>query len=71
MRTGGASQWLHGKESACHHRRPRFDPCIGMIPWKKYSEILKNTTFSILANIPYTEEHGGCAMAHKVTKSWT
>ena len=29
---GGAS----GKESSCQHRRrkrPRFDPCVGQIPW--------------------------------------
>ena len=26
---------LSGKESACQCRRPRFDPCIGKIPWRR------------------------------------
>ena len=32
---GALPRWLHGKESACHRRRLRFDPCIRMIPWRK------------------------------------
>ena len=27
--------WLSGKESACQHRRVRFDPWIGKIPWRR------------------------------------
>ena len=27
--------WLSGKESACRHRRGRFDPWIGKIPWRR------------------------------------
>ena len=27
--------WLSGKESSCHFRRCRFNPCIGKIPWRR------------------------------------
>ena len=31
-------RWLSGKESACQcgrHKRPRFSPWIGKIPWRR------------------------------------
>ena len=28
-------RWLHVKESACQCRRCRFDPWVGMIPWRR------------------------------------
>ena len=32
----GASRWLSGKESACRrHKRCRFDPWVGKIPWRR------------------------------------
>ena len=31
----GLPWWLSGKESAFHCRRPRFDPCVRKIPWKR------------------------------------
>ena len=27
--------WLGGKESACQHKRPRFDPWVRKIPWRR------------------------------------
>ena len=29
------SRWHSGKESACQYRRPRFDPWVGKIPWRR------------------------------------
>ena len=53
---GGAS----GKEPACRcrrHKRHRFDPWVGKIPWRRAQQ---PTHSSILARkIPWTEEHGG------------
>ena len=31
----GLCHWLSGRASACHCRRPRFDPWIGKIPWRR------------------------------------
>ena len=31
----GLPWWLSGKESACQCRRPRFDPWVGKIPWRR------------------------------------
>ena len=28
-------QWLSGKESICQCRRPKFDPWVGKIPWRR------------------------------------
>ena len=32
----GLPWWLSGKESACQCRRPRFDPPVRKIPWRRY-----------------------------------
>ena len=61
---GGAS----GKEQACQcrgHKRSRFDPWVGKIPWRR----ARQPTPVFLP----TESHGGawCAKIHKVKKSWT
>ena len=31
----GLPWWLSGKESACQCRRPRFNPWVGKIPWRR------------------------------------
>ena len=31
----GLLWWLSGKEAACQCRRPRFDPSVGKIPWRR------------------------------------
>ena len=31
----GLPRWLSGTESACQHRRCRFDPWVGKIPWRR------------------------------------
>ena len=31
----GLPWWLSGKESTCQCRRPRFDPWVWKIPWRK------------------------------------
>ena len=31
----GLPRWLSGKECACQHRRCRFDPWFGKIPWRR------------------------------------
>ena len=31
----GPPWWLSGRESSCHCRRPRFNPCIRKIPWRR------------------------------------
>ena len=31
----GASLWLSGKESTCQCKRPRFDPWVRKIPWRR------------------------------------
>ena len=31
----GLPRWLSGKESACQCRRPRFDPWVRKIPWRR------------------------------------
>ena len=41
-----------GKESACQCRTHRFNPGIGMIPWKR-------TWQPTPVFLPWTEEHGG------------
>ena len=28
-------RWLSGKESTCQYRRPRLDPRVGKIPWRR------------------------------------
>ena len=28
-------RWLSGKELVCQHRRGRFDPWVGKIPWRR------------------------------------
>ena len=33
--TRGLPRWYSGKESACQGGRPRFDPWIGKIPWRR------------------------------------
>ena len=33
--TRGLPRWYSGKESACQCGRPRFDPWIGKIPWRR------------------------------------
>ena len=44
-----------GKEPACQCRRPRFNPWVGKIPWRRE----RATDASILAwRIPWTEEPG-------------
>ena len=35
LRRLGLPRWLSGKESACQCRRHRFDPWVGMIPWRR------------------------------------
>ena len=35
MYHSGLPRWLSGKESACQHRRCRFDPWVGNIPWRR------------------------------------
>ena len=52
---GGAS----GKESACQcrrHKRHRFDPWIGKIPWRM---AWQPTPVSLPGEPPWTEEPGG------------
>ena len=53
---GGAS----GKEPACQprrHKRRRFDPWVGKIPWRR---AWQPTAWSVLAwKTPWTEEHWG------------
>ena len=31
----GLPRWLNAKESACQHRRLRFYPWVGKIPWRR------------------------------------
>ena len=53
----GLLWWLSGKKSSCQrkrHRRSRFDPWVGKIPWRR-----KRTHSSILVwEIPWTEKAG-------------
>ena len=35
LRSGLASRWLSGKDSACQRRRRRFDPWVGKILWRR------------------------------------
>ena len=44
-----------GKESACQCRRPRFDPWVGKIPWRKKWQA---TPVFLPRKIPWTEEPG-------------
>ena len=44
--------WLNGKESACHCRRYRFDPWVGMISWRRKCNPLQNSC----RESPWTEE---------------
>ena len=68
----GLPRWLSGKESIClcrRCRRHRFDPWIGMIPWR--SKWQPNS--SILAwKIPWTEEPAGLQSMRslRVTHKW-
>ena len=32
---GGLPWWLSGKDPACQWGRPRFDPWVGKIPWRR------------------------------------
>ena len=53
---GGAS----GKEPACQcrrHKRPRFDPWVGKIPWRR--ELATHHSSILVRRIPWTEEPGG------------
>ena len=51
----GLPWWLSGKESAFHCRRPRFDPCVRKIPWKRKWQ---PTPVFLLEEIQWTEEPG-------------
>ena len=31
----GIPRWLQDKQSTCQCRRPRFDPCVRKIPWRR------------------------------------
>ena len=33
--SGRLPRWLSGKELVCQHRRGRFDPWVGKIPWRR------------------------------------
>ena len=53
---GGAS----GKEPACQcrrHKRPRFNPWVGKIPWRRTRQ--PTPVFILAWRIPWTEEPGG------------
>ena len=44
------------KESACQCRRPRFDPWVGKIPWRRKWQ---PSPILLPGKIPWMEEHGG------------
>ena len=52
--TEGLPWWLSGKKFACNGRRPRFDPWVGKIPWRR--EWLLS---------PRTQKTGGPQMGQK------
>ena len=59
--------WLSGKESACRsHRRHRFNPWVGKIPWRRAWNPLQ---YSCREN-PMARGAWWAAV-HGVTKSWT
>ena len=35
LKVNGLPRSLSGEESACQCRRPRFDPWVGKIPWRR------------------------------------
>ena len=62
-------QWLRGKESTLQcrsHRRPRFDPWIGKIHWRRKWQ---PTPVFCLRNP--MDRGAWWAIVHGVTKSWT
>ena len=60
--------WLSGKEPACQcrrHKRDRFDPWIGKIPWRRAWQPLQ---YSCLENP--MDRGAWQTMVHGVSKSW-
>ena len=61
-------RWLSGKEPACQcrrHRRGRFDPWAGKIPWRRHGNPLQ---YSCLEN---SMDRGAWrAIVHGIAKSW-
>ena len=35
INTSGLPWWLSSRKSACQYKRPRFDPWVGKIPWRR------------------------------------
>ena len=73
------SQWLNGKESACQfrrHRRLRFYPRVGKIPWRREWQpmsvflpcicILALYLYSCQYSCPWTGEPGGSIGSQRV-----
>ena len=52
----GLPRWHSGKESACQHRRCRFNSWVGKIPWSRKWQAMP---VFLVWEIPWTEESGG------------
>ena len=62
-------RWPYGKEPACHcrrHKKPRFDPWIRKIPWKKHGNLLRHSCLG-----KPMDRGAWRAAVHGVAKSWT
>ena len=53
----GLPWWFRCKESTCECRRPRFNPWVGKIPWRR--EWQPTSAFLPGKSLPWTEEPGG------------
>ena len=61
------SPWgVSGKESACQSRRPRFDPWVGKIPWRRKRQ---PTPYTCLGNP--TDRGARPATVHEIAESDT
>ena len=56
INTSGLPWWLSSRKSACQCKRPRFDPWVGKIPWRR---AWLPTLVFWPGEYPWTEDPGG------------